>query len=126
MLLRPAEDAHTALTHPHDALVYVYRGLEWLVVGLGISWEDLGNAIGATPNEIRELKKMANVDLGVRQASKSGTKMRADPFNYSTWVVGLFDVINAVREKLEPGFTKMTGKETGEAVGRAAPFVPFD
>jgi hypothetical protein len=126
MLRRAAEDAHTALTHPHDALVCVYRGLEWLVVGLGTTWENIGSAIGATTNEMRELKKMANVDLGVRHASKTGTKMRADPFNYGTWVIGLFDAINAVRERLEPGFTKMTMKETGEAVARAAPFIPFE
>jgi hypothetical protein len=29
MLRRAAEDAHSALTHPHEALIFVYRGLEW-------------------------------------------------------------------------------------------------
>jgi hypothetical protein len=31
---RAAEDAHAALINPHEALVFVYRGLEWLIEGL--------------------------------------------------------------------------------------------
>jgi hypothetical protein len=126
VLRRAAEDAHAALMHPHEALIYVYRGLEWLVVGMNMSWEDLGRDIGATPNEIRELKKTANVDTGTRHATKSGSKLRADPFNYGTWVIGLFDAINVARTKLEPGFNRMTGEQVGEAVARAVPHVPFE
>jgi hypothetical protein len=39
VLRRAAEDAHAAIMNPHEALVYVYRGLEWLVEGMDYSWE---------------------------------------------------------------------------------------
>ena len=41
ILRRAADDAHLALSNPHEALVFTYRGLEWLVVG---RWES--GAIG--------------------------------------------------------------------------------
>jgi hypothetical protein len=37
MLRRAADDAHLALSNLHEALVFTYRGLEWLVVGRNIS-----------------------------------------------------------------------------------------
>lgn len=126
VLRRAAEDAHAALAHPHDALVYVYRGLEWLVVGLDLTWEDIAKEIGATAKDIRDLKKTANYDTGVRHATKTGVKMRADPFNYGTWVCGLFDALNVARERLEPGFKRMVQQEVGAAVARAAPYIPFE
>jgi hypothetical protein len=86
-LRRAAEDAHTALLNPHGALVFVYRGFEWLVEGMGFSWEDIAKELGGTKNDIRELKKTANVETGVRHASKSGTKLRANPHNYGTRVI---------------------------------------
>jgi hypothetical protein len=83
VLRRAADDAHAALSNPHEALIYVYRGLEWLVEGLvGLSWKELATDLGASVAELRELKKTANVDTGVRHATKSGLKMRADTRNY--------------------------------------------
>lgn len=79
--------------YPHEALVFVYRGLEWLVEGMGFTWEGIAKELGGTKNDIRELKKTANVETGVRHASKSGMKLRASPENYGTWVAGLFDII---------------------------------
>ena len=40
ILRRAADDAHLALTYPHEALVFVYRGLEWLKLGLKVTWKD--------------------------------------------------------------------------------------
>jgi hypothetical protein len=53
-------------------------------------------------------------------------KLRADPFNYGTWVIGLLDALNVAREKLEPGFKRMSGEEVGNAVARAVPHIPFE
>ncbi len=117
-LRRAAEDAHTALLNPHEALVFVYRGFEWLVEGMGFSWEDKA--------DIRELKKTANVETGVRHASKSGMKLRAIPENYGTWVAGLFDLINIARARVEPGYVSVAGKDGGKILAQAIPHVPFE
>jgi hypothetical protein len=125
-LRRAAEDAHTALLYPHEALVYVYRGLEWLVEGMGFTWDDIAKELGGTKNDIRELKRTANFETGVRHASKSGMKMRADLKNYASYVAGLFDMINAARVNVEPGYATVAGKEGGKILARAIPHVPFE
>ena len=125
-LRRAAEDTHLALTHPHEALVYVYRGFEWLVVGLGIGWDDLSTMIDVPPAELRNLKKQANVDTGVRHANRDGMKVRADIYVSGTWVCCLIDAINGVRGNLEQGFTKMNSKEVAEAVGRSVTSTPYE
>lgn len=126
VLRRAAEDAHAALSNPHEALIYVYRGLEWLVSGMGIRWDELAPDLGATVAEVRELKKTANVNTGVRHATKSGIKMRADMKNYYSWVCALFDGINQVRARLEPGFEPMAPKSVADAVGQALTLMPYD
>jgi len=125
-LRRAAEDAHAAITNPHESLIYVYRGFEWLIEGFGFTWDDIAKELGGTTNDIRELKKTANFETGVRHASKSGSKLRADPSNYGTWVGGLFDMINAARVKVEPDYVSVSGKEGGWILSRAVPHVPFD
>lgn len=126
VLRRAAEDAHAALSNPHESLIFVYRGLEWLVGGLGITWEELAPDLGATVSEVRKLKKAANVDTGVRHASKSGVKMRADTQNYYSWVCALFDGINGARARLEPGFKVMGPESVAAAVGQALSLMPYD
>lgn len=126
LLRRAAEDVHSALTHPHETLVYVYRGMEWLVVGLGISWDTLAGMIGVPPAELRNLKKLANVDTGARHANRDGTKIRADIYVGGTWVCALIDAINATRAHLEPDFVKMNAKEVAEAVGRSVTSTAYD
>lgn len=104
----------------------MYRGLEWLVVGLGLSWEDLAKDLGVPVSELRDRKKTANADTGVRHAAKSGIKMRANAGNYGSWVCALFDAINVARARLEPGFKPMNSREVAEAVMRAVSAVPYD
>ncbi len=125
ILRRAADDAHIALTNPHEALIYVYRGLEWLKEGQDIGWELIAKDIGVSNTDIRNLKKSANRETGVRHATKDGTKMRANFENYSTWVCGLVDAINASRKRLEPEFEPMTPKEVADAVMKATPLLPY-
>lgn len=125
ILRRAADDAHIALTNPHEALIYVYRGLEWLHEGLRIGWDEIAKNIGASSKDIRELKKTANYQTGIRHATKDGLKMRAIFENYATWVSGLIDAINFARAKLEPGFQRTDPREVAETVMRAAPFFPY-
>jgi hypothetical protein len=124
-LRRAVDDAHLALSHPHEALIFVYRGLEWLKLGQGIEWAQLADDMGVPEGELRELKKTANYETGVRHATSSGSKMRALAENYGTWVCGLVDAINAARLRLDPAFKKMSAEDVSNAVLRAMPVVPF-
>jgi hypothetical protein len=125
ILRRAAADAHGALSNPQEAGFYVYRGLEWLVMGEKRSWEDLAPDLGMSKDQIREFKKIANVDHGVRHASRSGKKLRADAENCAISVCALFDAINATRARLEPGYKEPSADEIATAVGIAAPLDPF-
>jgi hypothetical protein len=125
MLRRAAADAHFALSHPHEAGAFVYRGLEWLVVGEGRTWDDLAPDIGVSKSDVRDFKKLANVDYGVRHASRSGIKLRADMDNYGTWVCALIDAINATRVRLEPGYKATDPMAVAEAVVIALPVEPY-
>lgn len=48
--------------------------MEWLVVGLKISWEDLAADMGVDMRALREFKKDANVEGGGRHPTQTGTK----------------------------------------------------
>ncbi len=125
ILRRAIDDAHLALTHPHEALLFVYRGLEWLKVGQSVEWDDIADDIGVPADDLRELKKTANYETGVRHASKTGGKLRASVENYGTWVAGLFHAINAARARVEKDFEPMTTEQITDAVMRAVPVVPY-
>jgi len=126
ILRRAADDTHLALSNPCEALVFVYRGLEWLVFGMGGSWDDLARDLGVPTSDLKDLKKLANLDSGVRHATKTGLKLRADSDNYGTWVCALFEAINTARARLEPGFTPMTPHQVSDAVLRAFPPIPYE
>ena len=125
LLRRAADDAHLALSYPHEALVFVYRGLEWLKMGQRLSWEDLANDLGVSIDHLRTLKKTANYETGVRHATHDGSKMRANAENYGTWVCALFDGINAARARLDTGFQRMGPDQVSYAVMRAMPVVAY-
>lgn len=125
MLRRAANDAHSALSLPADAGMYVYRGLEWLLVGEGRSWNDLAKDIGISKKDIKGFKKLVNVGYGVRHASRSGQKLRADVENHGTWVAGLIDAMNATRERLDEGYTSPGSEVVAAAVIAAMPIEPY-
>ena len=125
MLRRAAADAHAALSHPHEAGIYVYRGLEWLVTSEGRSWEDLAADLGMSRSQVRDFKKLVNVDYGVRHASRSGAKLRADAENAAIWVCALIDAINATRARIEPGYKVAASEAVAEAVLAAFPPDPY-
>jgi hypothetical protein len=125
ILRRAAADAHSALSNPHEAGTFVYRGFEWLVVGEGRNWDDLAADIGVSKADVRDFKKLTNVDYGVRHASRSGKKLRAETQNYSTWVCALIDAINATRSRIEPGYKVAEPEAVAHAVVKAMPIEPF-
>ena len=121
-LRRAAEDAHTALSWPWEAFVYIYiyRGFEWITKGFGMSWDDLARELSVPRSQFKELKKMANYESGVRHASSSGTRMRANLENSATWVTGLFEAINVARSRIDSSFNRMSSEEIAAAVLKAA------
>jgi hypothetical protein len=125
MLRRAADDAHAALSSPHEALTFAYRALEWIVVGRGVSWDALATEIGAPVESLRELKKAANVDLGFRHATSTGVKARADLGTAGSAVALVFDAVNASRVRLEPGFKPMTPTESAGAIIRTLSPFPY-
>jgi hypothetical protein len=125
MLRRAAVDAHLALSHPHEAGAFVYRGFEWLVVGEGRSWDDLSTDIGVSKAIVRDFKKFVNVDYGVRHASRLGDKLRSNLENHSTWVCALIDAINATRSRLEPDYKVAVPEVVAQAVMQATTFDPY-
>ncbi len=126
VLRRALDDTYLALMYPHEAFVFIYRGFEWLRTALKLSWEDIASDVGVSVSEIKELGKMANYETGVRHASVSGEKLRADPINYGTWVCGLIDGVNAARKRLEPDIECMDATTVAEAVKKAAPITAYE
>jgi len=116
---RAADDAYLALDNPHEALIYVYRGFEWITQRDKVSWDQIASDVGVASKEMRDLKRMANDETGVRHASKVGGKLRADIENYGTWVCALIDALNASRARHDSGFTVMTPTEVAQTVTRA-------
>ena len=124
-LRRAVDDAHMALTYPYEALVFVYRGLEWLKISQKLGWKDLANDIGVPMKHLSELKKTANYQTGVRHATQKGNKMRALPGNYGSWVCALLDAINAARCRLDKDFQRMSPEQVSNVVMRAMPVVAY-
>lgn len=125
ILRRAAADAHNALSNPQEAGFFVYRGLEWLVIGEKRAWDDLASDLGMSKSQVREFKKLVNVDYGIRHASSTGTKLRADSYNCSLWVCALFNAINATRARLEVGYKPVSPESVAAAVAAAAPLVAY-
>jgi hypothetical protein len=122
---RAVDDLVTAMRAPTEAFVFIYRGFEWLEDGLKISKKEMANALGVELSHYKTLGKVANVETGVRHASTSGSKMRADAETYSTWMCGLVDGINYARSKVEQEFARMTPKEVATAMSIAVLFNPY-
>jgi len=110
---------------PTEAFVFIYRGFEWVEDGLKISKRELAEGIGVPLKNLKQLGELANVESGVRHASKRGTKLRANLENYSTWIAGLVDAINLARNRVDPEFVPMTAKEVADALSVAVKIHPY-
>jgi hypothetical protein len=126
-LRRAVADLVIAMRTPTEAFVFIYRGFEWLEDGLKlkISKKEMAVALGVEHSHYKALGKMANVETGVRHASSTGSKIRADTETYSTWMCGLVDGLNSARSKIEKGFVRMAPKEVAEAMTVAVLLDPY-
>jgi hypothetical protein len=111
---------------------FIYRAAEDAILapqnayedGLRILKRDLAEGIGVPLKNLKQLGEMANVGSGVRHASKTGIKMRANLESYSTWIAGLVDAINFARKEVEHDFVPMTAKEVAESLSVAVKIRP--
>jgi hypothetical protein len=113
---RAVDDAILAMRVPTEAFVYLYRGFEWLEDGLHISKKEMANAIGVNLKNLKDLGKLANVESGVRHASNTGVKIRANMLTDGTWICGLIDGINYARKKLDNAFVVMSPADVADLV----------
>jgi hypothetical protein len=126
ILRRAADDAYLALRHPHETYIFVYRGLEWLKEGLGVDWAQIARDIGVPLKDLGEFKKLANHETGVRHASKSGKKLRANAEDSAIAVCNLFDAIWAARKRIDSKWEGSSPEKRSEAVMMAAPLEVYD
>ena len=124
-LRRAVADLVIAMRTPPESFVFIYRGFEWLEDGLKISKKEMAAALGVELSDYRELGKLANVETGVRHASSTGSKIRADTKTYSSWMCGLVDGINYARNKVDRGFVRMTPKEVAAAITISVSLDPY-
>jgi len=124
-LRRAVDDLVLALRAPTESFIFIYRGFEWLEQGLKISKKEFAEALGVRLDDLKQLGKLANVETGVRHATSTGAKMRANVETYSTWAAGLIDAINFSRAKLEPQFRPMTPHEVAHALKVALLVQPY-
>ena len=87
--------------------------------------KELAREIGTSYSNMRDLKKYANSDTGLRHASESGVKVRADPETYGTWACGLVDAINGGRSRFEAGIQRMAPSEAARVVSQAIRAIPY-
>lgn len=107
LLRRAAEDAHAALTIPSEAILFMYRGFEWLKKCLNVQWKELGEAVDIPQENVNYLKKIANdPDLAARHASESGQKVHFEQGVCSGWICGLLHGIVHARCKLDQTFAE--------------------
>ena len=122
---RALHDAVQAIKNPVEAFVYIYRGFEWLKVGLGLSWDDIACDVGVTTKQIRELGQLANDGTGVRHASTSGLKLRADLDTYGTWIAGLLHATEAARARVDGSYAVSTPNRIANKLKAAVQYDPY-
>lgn len=111
LLRRAADDAYNALTIPSEAILFMYRGFEWLKKCLGVQWKEIGEAVNIPQENVNYLKKTANdPDLAARHASKSGLKVHFEQGVCTGWICGLLHGIVHARCKLDEPFAKKVEK----------------
>lgn len=122
---RALHDAVQALRNPVEAFFYIYRGFEWLKVGLGLSWDDIASDVGVTTRQIKDVGQIANDETGVRHASVSGSKLRANTENVGTWIAGLVHAIECARARIDKSYTASEPKRIAEKLRLAVQYVPY-
>lgn len=122
---RALNDAVQAINNPVEAFVYIYRGFEWLRDGLSLSWRDIATDLGVTVKDIKALGQIANDETGVRHASKSGAKQRADLLTYGTWIVGLIDAIESARARVDITYIASDSNRIVDKIRVALPTDPY-
>ena len=122
---RAADDAYSAALNPVEAIFYVYRGMEWLLKAGDIGWRELAEDIGVTFKQIKEFKRIANVELGQRHGIESARKERAQTPKYGSLVSDFVYGICKVRKRVDSDYEVPSPKEVSDIVIKALSIVPY-
>ena len=122
---RAADDAYSALLNPVESTFFIYRGMEWLLKAGNIGWRELADDIGVTFNQIKEFKRIANVELGQRHGIESARKERAQTPEYSSIVTDFVYGICKVRKRVDSDYEVPSPKDVSNIVMKAIYLVPY-
>jgi len=122
---RAADDAYNALLNPVESTFYIYRGMEWLLKAGKIGWRELAEDIGVTFKQVKEFKRMANVELGQRHGIDSARKMRAEPHDYGMLVADFVSGICRVRQRVDIYYRAPSPTDVSKIVMKALPILPY-
>lgn len=122
---RAADDAYYALINPVEAIFYMYRGMEWLLKAGNIGWRELADDIGVTFKQIKEFKRMANVELGQRHGIESARKMRGQFHESGMLVADFVYGLCKVRKRVDSSYIVPTPKDVSKIIIKALPVVPY-
>ena len=122
---RAADDAYSALLYPVEASFYVYRGMEWLLRAGNIGWRELADDMGISFKEIKEFKRIVNVELGQRHGVDSARKLRAQTRQYGMLVADFVQGICKVRKRVDKDYKVPSPKDVSKIVMKAIPLVPY-
>lgn len=122
---RAIDDLYLGLVIPVEAFVFFYRGFEWIKVHQKIGWDDVAKDLRTTRSNMNDLKKLANVETGIRHASSTGRKAQADVSTYGTWAAGLLDALEGARKRVEPKYRRRSSKRVAEIITAAVSTIPY-
>ena len=122
---RAADDAYSALLNPVESVFYMYRGMEWLLRAGNIGWRELAEDIGVLFNQMKEFKRIANVELGQRHGIDSARKMRAQARQCGMLVSDFVYGICKVRKRVDNDYEVPTPEDVARIVMKALPLVPY-
>ena len=122
---RAADDAYSALLNPVESMFYIYRGMEWLLRAGNIGWRELAEDMGVTFNQIKEFKRIANIELGQRHGIESARKMRTQIRECGMLVADFVYGICKVRKRVDNNYQVPTPGDVSKIVMKALPIVPY-
>lgn len=122
---RAVDDAYSALMNPVESVFYMYRGMEWLLRAGNIGWRELAEDIGVSFNQMKEFKRIANVELGQRHGIDSARKMRAQTRQCGMLAADFVYGICKVRKRVDINYEVPTPEDVAKIVLKALPLVPY-
>ena len=99
--------------------------MEWLLKAGNIGWRELAEDIGISYKQIKEFKRMANVDLGQRHGIENARKLRSQALRCGMFVADFVYGICKVRKRVDNHYEVPSPKDVSKIVGKSLPIVSY-